>query len=93
MRRALVVFVIALWLVPAALRAAETGLDWLAERFMEWDSNGDGMVSEEEFMDMVKKRAQARFAAMDRNGDGQVTEEEFRAFWRARKAEYYRLRH
>ncbi len=93
MRRAMGVLALALLFGTGLARGAETGLDWLAERFMDWDADGDGAVSADEFMDMVRKRAERRFEAMDRDRDGRVTEEEFRAFWQARKAEYYRLRH
>jgi Ca2+-binding EF-hand superfamily protein len=41
-----------------------------AQRQMHWmDSNGDGLVSEQEFLDAAKKR----FARMDRDGDGVLT--------------------
>ena len=93
MRRLLAAAMMALALGAAPAPAAETGLDWLSERFMDLDINGDGGVSWREFMKMVERRAQKRFAEMDRNGDGIVSEREFRAFWKARKARYYRLMH
>jgi len=51
-----------------------------------------GAVSFDEYMIMVQARAEARFASMDANGDGGVTADEYRAFWKAQKSQYYRLK-
>jgi len=51
-----------------------------------------GAVSFAEYMIMVQARAEARFASMDENGDGSVTADEYRAFWKAQKSQYYRLK-
>lgn len=59
---------------------------------MELDIDASAGVSFDEYMLMVEERAEARFAAMDGDGDGEVTAEEYRAFWRARKAQWYRIK-
>lgn len=49
------------------------------EMFKKADSNGDGMLSEDEAARTSPMLAQ-NFAAMDANGDGQLTREEMRAY-------------
>ncbi|MFN0162461.1 MAG: EF-hand domain-containing protein [Burkholderiales bacterium] len=49
------------------------------EMFKKADSNGDGMLSEDEAARASPMLAQ-NFAAMDANGDGQLTREEMRAY-------------
>ncbi len=66
--------------------------DKIVRRFMELDADASEGVSFEEYMAMVNQRAEDRFRSMDSNGDGEVTEEEYRAFWKARKAQWYRLK-
>lgn len=42
------------------------------EMFKRMDTNGDGVISKQEFMDQAEKR----FKRLDANGDGQITREE-----------------
>ena len=67
-------------------------VDKVVARFMALDTDTSGGVSFEEYMAMVRKRAEARYAAMDANGDGEVTGKEYRAFWKSRMAHWYRLK-
>lgn len=71
----------------------KTTTDKIVDKFMLLDSDASKGVSMDEYMTMVQMRAKARFAAMDANGDGQVTADEYRAFWKARMAQWYRLKH
>jgi EF hand len=71
----------------------KTATDKIVDKFMLLDTDGSKGVSMNEYMAMVQMRAKARFAAMDANGDGQVTADEYRAFWKARMAQWYRLKH
>ncbi len=50
----------------------------------EMDSNSDGFVTKDEFMDSSAKR----FIAMDANKDGKVTEEEMKNHQETQKAEH-----
>lgn len=65
--------------------------------FADFDSNGDGVLTEQEFTDSRNKRIAERaaagypmrglsnameFKALDSNGDGQLTQEEFAAHQR-----------
>ena len=55
--------------------------DHKAKMFEKQDANGDGMISEAEFLDNAKKH----FAEMDANGDGNVTKEEGKAAFEAKR--------
>ena len=44
------------------------------------DANGDGTVTEAEFLDCTQKNARIRFKALDADGDGSVTVEQLRQF-------------
>ncbi len=44
----------------------------MQEKMQQSDTNGDGVISREEFM----AQAEARFAKMDKNGDGNITKED-----------------
>jgi len=71
-----------------------TATDKIVDRFMELNTNpGESAgVDFEEYFTMVQQRALDRFEAMDANQDGEVTAEEYREFWKAQKAQYYRLK-
>jgi len=53
------------------------------EREIKGDTNGDGVISQEEFM----TRAQERFTKMDANGDGTIEREEAKAAHDAKRKE------
>lgn len=71
-----------------------TATDKIVDRFMELNTNPEASagVDFEEYFAMVQQRATDRFAAMDANKDDEVTAEEYREFWKAQKAQYYRLK-
>ncbi|MDX8401201.1 MAG: EF-hand domain-containing protein [Mariprofundaceae bacterium] len=69
-----------------------TPTDKVVARFMALDTDESSGVSLDEYLEMVRARAEERFQAMDTDGDGEVTDEEFRAFWQSRKARWYRFR-
>lgn len=52
------------------------------------DTDGNGMVSKDEFMAMHLKR----FAAIDANGDGNISKEEIEAYRVAKKAEREKMK-
>ncbi len=66
--------------------------DKIVEKFMELDFDKSEGVSLEEYKIMVLQRMGKRFHRMDTNGDDEVSAEEYRAFWKAKKAKYYRPR-
>jgi Ca2+-binding EF-hand superfamily protein len=66
--------------------------DKIVEKFMELDFDESGGVSLEEYKTMVLQRMNERFHEMDTNNDDEVSAEEYRAFWKAKKAQYYRPR-
>ena len=53
-----------------------TGKYWMAA-----DTNGDGVISKEEYMELSRKRAEAAFNAMDSNHDGNITPEELSGYY------------
>jgi len=71
-----------------------TATDRIVDRFMELNINPEESagVDFEEYFTMVQQRAMDRFEAMDMNQDDEVTAEEYREFWKAQKAQYYRLK-
>ncbi len=71
-----------------------TATDKIVDRFMALNTNLEESagVDFEEYFAMVQQRALDRFKAMDSNQDEEVTEEEYREFWKAQKAQYYRLK-
>jgi len=71
-----------------------TATDRIVDRFMALNINPEESIGVdfEEYFTMVMQRAMDRFEAMDANQDDEVTEEEYRAFWKAQKAQYYRLK-
>lgn len=52
--------------------------DW-EEKFRAADTNGDGVVSREEFHAAFPDKGEERFAKIDANGDGVITLEEKKA--------------
>lgn len=69
-----------------AAAPALAGEDWeakLEEKFAKADANGDGAVSEDEFLARVTEKASAEFAEMS-GGDGSLTLEEAKAAHKAR---------
>lgn len=86
--------VLALQVVPALAQDGPAGEGKKGPRhegmFEKQDTNGDGKVTEAEFLEHGK----AKFKELDGNGDGSVTKEEAkahfdkkRAQWEAKKAE------
>jgi hypothetical protein len=71
-----------------------TATDKIVDRFMALNINPEESlgVDFEEYFIMVMQRAMDRFEAMDADQDDEVTEEEYREFWKAQKAQYYRLK-
>jgi len=69
-----------------------TATDKIVARFMALDLDESEGVSMEEYMTMVRARAEARFASMDRNEDAEISDEEYRSFWKSQKAQFYRLK-
>lgn len=59
------------------------GAEFLAERFAEVDTNGDGVITEAE----ARAKAEADFAAADTDGNGSLDEDEARAAHEARREE------
>ncbi len=58
-----------------ALAGERTDVDHKGGMFEKHDTNGDGVISKDEFL----KQAEERFGKMDANGDGNVTAEEGKA--------------
>ena len=71
-----------------------TATDKIVDRFMALNTNPEESIGVdfEEYFTMVMQRAMDRFEAMDSDQDDEVTEEEYREFWKAQKAQYYRLK-
>ena len=83
--RCLMAAVACAMLVPAAVMAqdAKPKMD-PAKLFKKRDTNGDGAVSEDEFLaaakeDKQKEAMKKRFSKIDSNGDGKLSLEEFTA--------------
>lgn len=70
---------------PAASMAQETKPKMDPEKvFKRRDTNGDGSISEDEFLapakeDKQKEQLKKRFGKIDTNGDGKVSLDEFKA--------------
>lgn len=52
--------------------------------FEKGDTNGDGVITQEEFLETAKKK----FAEMDADGDGSITQEEGKAAHEAKRAKW-----
>jgi Ca2+-binding EF-hand superfamily protein len=83
--RCLMAAVACLMIVPAAVIAedAKPKMD-PAKLFKKRDANGDGALSEDEFLaaakeDKQKETMKKRFSKIDSNGDGKLSLEEFTA--------------
>jgi len=78
----------------SAREGPATATDKIVDRFMALNANPEESagVDFEEYFTMVQQRAMDRFEAMDANQDDEVTAEEYREFWKAQKAQYYRLK-
>jgi hypothetical protein len=76
----------------AATSEILSATDKIVKKFMQLDFDESEGVSFEEYELMVLQRMGERFYKMDTNGDDEVSAEEYRAFWKAKKAQYYRPR-
>jgi Ca2+-binding EF-hand superfamily protein len=74
-------------MLPATGHAAKGGekkKESPAEAFEAFDQNKDGVVTQAEYLGLMKKvlgeeTAKTRFAALDKNSDGKLTKDEFGA--------------
>ncbi|MEM6812093.1 MAG: EF-hand domain-containing protein [Pseudomonadota bacterium] len=55
--------------------------------FQETDTNGDGMISRDEYLSHVQKKASEKFAEKDTDGDGNITMEESKSHYQERRGE------
>jgi Ca2+-binding EF-hand superfamily protein len=62
--------------------------DHAGKMFAEHDADGDGAISEAEFLAGAKKK----FAESDTNGDGSISQEEAKAHHEARRAKMKEMR-
>ncbi len=67
--------------ISATPALADNHGDKSGKMFEKHDTNGDGVVSEAEFLDHAKQR----FAEMDTDGNGEISQEEAKAQKEARK--------
>jgi Ca2+-binding EF-hand superfamily protein len=70
--------------LPLATLHAQQNADPADSRFERLDTNGDGLLSKDEWIQSKNarqdpKRANKRFARMDQNSDGQISQKEFLA--------------
>lgn len=73
-------------LALGGVASAET--DKSATRFQQWDSNGDGAVSAQEWAEGMKTQGDARFDGLDADSDGSLTKEELSSAADARAAKH-----
>lgn len=68
---------------PAAFADDHGGKDGKrgGKMFEKHDTNGDGVISKDEFMN----HASEKFSKMDADGNGEVTKDEGKAAWEARR--------
>ena len=73
--------VLALNIAPAMADGHKKGGDHKGKMFEKHDTNGDGQISEAEFLAHAKEK----FTKMDANSDGVVTKEEGKAAKKAKR--------
>ena len=69
---------------PQGQRGAGDPAARAEEYFKRLDTNGDGKVSKEEYVEAAKKEAEQRFEALDANHDGFIDKEELQKALQAR---------
>ncbi len=77
--------------VTPALADHHEGGDHKGKMFEKHDTNGDGVISKDEFLTHAAEKAEERFAKMDADGNGEVSKEEAAAAkekWREKMKEY-----
>lgn len=67
----------------AAPALAERGESHKGKMFESKDTNGDGTISESEFLAHAKEK----FSKMDKDGDGSISKEEAKENWEGKRAE------
>ena len=92
--RLLMFFIASLTFFSPQIASAEilSATDKIVEKFMDLDFDESEGVSFEEYEVMVLQRMSERFYEMDANNDKEVSAKEYRAFWKAKKSQYYRPR-
>lgn len=71
-------------LAPVSAMAADAPMHDKMGHWKEADTNGDGVISKQEFMAEQEKR----FKEIDTNGDGNISQDEMQAHREKRKAEF-----
>ena len=83
MKNKTIVAVSALAVLVAGVAAPSLAKDGKGgKHFAKMDTDGNGTISQAEFLERAKKR----FAKMDADGNGELTKEELKAAHKARKA-------
>lgn len=73
------VAILALGSAPALAGHHEGDKENKGGMFAQKDANGDGAISQDEFLDAYKVKAMKKFEKMDANGDGSITQDEAKA--------------
>lgn len=63
-------------LIPALGLLLASGTALAMHHHAKADTDGDGAISKDEFMEMHTKKAEKMFEKLDADGDGQITAEE-----------------